>query len=611
MPCALLERNIFVGLPKCGFSPTLRTMLELPVRTPLEQPPFLPMSRSEMETLGWEDLDVLLVCGDAYVDHPAFGVPLLGRVLVAHGYRTGLITQPKSGKDLTAMGRPKLFAGVSAGAIDSMLAHYTAFRRKRSEDAYTPGGRAGARPDRAVTVYAKWLAETFPDLPVIAGGIEASLRRAAHYDFWSDSLRPSLLLEAPLACVVFGMGETALLECTRRLDAIHELVGDAGMTADVLASFDPYNGIAGTARVMDEAPRGAMVLPSLEAIRADAFNLMTATLTLERETHQAVRRLVQAHGSRHVLLEPPAMPLSTEALDALYALPFSRKAHPAYTAPIPAEAMMRESITSHRGCGGGCAFCSLALHQGRRIASRSRESILTEVSGLAATPRFNGSISDVGGPSANMWQARCTANPETCKRESCMFPAVCPHFRDDQSACVRLLRQVADTPGIRNVRVASGVRFDLALKNADALEAYAGEFTGGQLKIAPEHCAPAVLQLMRKPGLAPFETFLEAFARYSRAHGKEQYVVPYLMSAHPGCTREHMLTLRDWLKARHWSPRQVQCFIPTPGTVATAMYVSGKDPKGRDIFVARGDKERRALHDLLFWNESGPARKHR
>lgn len=578
-------------------------MLELPLRTPLEQPAFLPMSRPEMDALGWEALDVLLVCGDAYVDHPAFGVPLLGRYLVAHGYRVGLITQPKSAQDLTVMGQPRLFAGVSAGAIDSMLAHYTAFKRRRSEDAYTPGGRAGTRPDRAVTVYAKWLNTAFPDLPVIAGGIEASLRRAAHYDFWSDSLKPSLLLDAPLACLVFGMGETALLTLTRRLDAVHELVGDDAASPEVLASFALYDDIPGTARLTGTPPKGKYVtLPSFDEIKADAFGLMTATLTLERETHQGLRRLVQPHGNRFVVLEPPASPLSTADLDALYALPFARKSHPAYTDPIPAETMMRESITSHRGCGGGCAFCSLALHQGRRIASRSAASVLDETERLTALPRFNGSISDVGGPSANMWQARCTADPSDCKRESCMFPAVCPHFRDEQSACVRLLRQVASVPGIKHVRVASGVRFDLALKNTDAMEAYAGEFTGGQLKIAPEHCVPDVLKLMRKPGLAPFEKFLDAFARYSSAHGKEQYVVPYLMSAHPGCTREHMRELRDWLKARHWSPKQVQCFIPTPATVATAMYFCGKDPKGRDVYVAKSDKDRRELHDLLFWN---------
>lgn len=571
-------------------------MIDLPVRTPLDQPAFLPMSRSEMDALGWSQLDVLLVCGDAYVDHPSFGVPLLGRYLVSHGYRVGLVCQPSGKADLDAMGRPRLFAGVSAGAIDSMLAHYTSFNRRRSDDAYTPGGLAGKRPDRAVGVYGRWLAEVFSGLPIVAGGIEASLRRVSHYDFWSDSLHPSILCEAPLDVLCFGMGERALLTITQRLDGIVELVGEDAATPDVLASFDPYAGIPGTARLCPKAPERAVCLPSHAEIVAEPFALISLSLTLERETHQAERVLYQATGSRYVVVERPAPPLSTEELDALYALPFSRVAHPAYKEAIPADAMIRESVTSHRGCGGGCAFCSLALHQGRRIASRSAESILDEVRRMAKAPRFNGSISDVGGPSANMWQSRCTANPARCKRESCMFPAICPHFKDDQSACVDLLRQVQHLPGIKHVRVASGVRFDLALKNPLALEAYAGEFTGGQLKIAPEHCSPDVLRRMRKPGLKPFERFLQAFADYSSAHGKEQYIVPYLMSAYPGCSQEHMDELAAWLKERRWTPQQVQCFIPTPGTVATAMYYAQQDENGQPIYVARSVAERRAQH---------------
>ena len=598
--------------------------LELPVRTPLEQPDFLPMSRIEMDRLGWAELDVLLVCGDAYVDHPSFGVPLLGRWLVAHGYRTGLVTQPhwdgpQALEAVRCMGRPRLLAGISAGALDSMLAHYTAFRRRRHDDAYTPGGRTGARPNRAVIVYAGLLRRAFPGLPLIAGGIEASLRRISHYDFWADSLKRSLLFDAPLDVIVCGMGETALLELVRRVDALHELLGDdpASLTPDVADGFDLWRGVRGTARLESlayaKALEGCAWLPSDETMRERPAALLEGSIMLERECHHAVRRVIQPCGDRAVVLEPPAAPLETSELDALYALPYARKAHPSYTESIPAEAMMRGSITSHRGCGGGCSFCSLALHQGRRIASRSEASIFAEIETLVAMPEFNGSISDIGGPSANMWRAGCRGDAATCRRDSCMFPTVCPLFEDDQAACVAMLRKAAAMPGVRHVRVASGVRFDLALRNRTALEAYAGEFTGGQLKIAPEHCVPSVLRLMRKPGLKPFEAFLAAFAEYSRAHGKEQYVVPYMMSAFPGCTDDDMRELARWLKARHWSPRQVQCFIPTPGTVATGMYYAGVDPQGRALYVARSDAERRRQHDILLGGErpggaSAPAR---
>lgn len=589
--------------------------LPLPVRTPLPQPPVLPMTRGEMDALNWDELDILLVTGDAYVDHPAFGVPLLGRWLVAHGYRTGIVAQPVWKDEaagvaaVSAMGRPRLFAGVSAGALDSMLAHYTAFRRKRHDDAYTPGGKAGARPNRAVIVYANLVRRAFPGLPLTAGGIEASLRRITHYDFWSDELRRSLLFDARLDLLFCGMGERAILETARRLDAVADLLGDLSvLPADELWP-DLWSGIHGTARLVRTKDLPAIKndggeyieLPSHETMLAVPRAYLEGSLLLERETHQMRRSLIQLNGDRAVLVTPPAAPLTQEELDALYAIPFSRLPHPSYREPIPATEMIATSITTHRGCGGGCSFCSLALHQGRRIASRSRESILEEAGRIAAMPR-GGSISDVGGPSANMWGATCVFDPSRCRRDSCMHPTICKGFRVDQKACIDLLRAVQRTPGVKHVRVASGVRFDLALQDATALAAYAGEFTGGQLKIAPEHCSPAVLALMRKPGMKPFEAFLEAFAAYSRANGKEQYVIPYLMSSFPGCTDTHMQELRDWLAARHWSPRQVQCFIPTPGTVATAMYYSGCAPDGSPLYVARTDAERRRQHDILLGN---------
>lgn len=586
---------------------------------------FLPMTRADMERRGWDELDVLLVSGDAYVDHPAFGVALLGRWLESHGYRVGIVAQPRwdTVDDIARMGRPRLFAGVTAGAVDSMLAHYTAFRKKRHDDAYTPGGKAGARPNRAVSVYASLTRRAFPGLPVTAGGIEASLRRISHYDFWTDSLRKSLLPDAKLDLIVYGMGEAALLDIARRLDAA--CAANFVESADILPREEvaaALAGIPGTARMIRmselEALEGVKTeggahveeiirLPSHEEISTRPALLIEATLLLERQMHQMRARAVQPLGgegdparARAVLLEIPAAPLSTEALDALYALPFTRRPHPSYTAAIPAVEMMLTSMTCHRGCGGGCSFCSLALHQGRRIASRSRESLLEEARQMASRRDFPGAISDVGGPSANMWRAKCSLDPSRCRRASCMAPTVCPGFVVDQREHISLLHEIREIPGVRHVRVASGVRFDLALKQKEALEAYAGEFTGGQLKVAPEHCAPDVLRLMRKPGMEEFERFLDAFRAYSRAHGKEQYVIPYLLSAFPGCTDAHMRQLADWLAERHWSPRQVQCFIPTPGTVATAMYYAEEDTEGNPLHVAKSDAARLRQHGILL-----------
>lgn len=541
------------------------------------QPAFLPTTRAEMTALGWDEVDVLLVSGDAYVDHPSFGAALLGRWLVAHGYRVGIVAQPRwnTPEDVARLGRPRLFAGVTAGAIDSMLAHHTAFRRKRADDAYTPGGRAGARPNRAATVYTNLLRQAFPGLRLVLGGIEASLRRLSHYDFWTDSLHRPLLCEARADMLVYGMGERALLELAR----------------------DWREGVPGTAWL--GGAREGTVLPAHEEIAKDRRLLMAATVELERHVQAGDQWATQRVGKRTLVLAPPAEPLSAAEMDTLYGLPFSRRAHPAYREPIPAAEMIRWSVNTHRGCGGGCSFCSLALHQGRRVASRSRESILREVRELAKQPGWKGSLTDVGGPTANMWNARCTLDPARCRRASCLHPTVCKGFAAPQGECVDLLREVSRQKGVRNVRVASGVRYDLALQDPRALRAYTGEFTGGQLKVAPEHTSEPVLRLMRKPGPKVFEEFLRAFERDSAAAGKEQYVVPYLISAFPGCTDADMRELRAWLKRRGWSPQQVQCFIPTPGTVATAMFYAGIDPAGNPIPVARTEADRRRQHELL------------
>ncbi len=554
---------------------------------------WLPTTRAEMTARGWTQLDILLVTGDAYVDHPSFGVPLLGRVLEARGYRVGIVAQPRwdTPADLARLGRPRLFCGISAGCLDSMLAHYTAFRKKRRDDAYTPGGLAGARPNRACIVYTNLARQAFPGLPVVLGGIEASLRRAAHYDFWSDSLRRSLLFDAKADLLLYGMGERSLVEVAERLDQGRELVG-----------------IRGSAWIASPDTPGDH-LPSYEDILAEPRRLLDATLALEQHVQRAEGVLLQAHGNRLLAIAPPAEPLTTAELDAVHELPFTRAPHPGYTQPIPAYDMVRWSITAVRGCGGGCSFCSLALHQGRRLRSRSADSILREVRTLQACPGWSGSISDVGGPTANLWGARCTADPARCTRASCLFPRLCPQLKTAQKDYLALLRRLARESGVKHVRVASGIRFDVALAEPEFVAGLTRDFVGGQLKLAPEHSVPRVLELMRKTDFGLFDRFLKLFAETNRECGREQYVIPYVMSAFPGCTIADMRSLGEWFRQRGWNPRQVQCFIPTPGTVATAMFHAGCDPEGRPIHVARTDREREDQHAALVGRRSPPQKR--
>ncbi|MFW6108793.1 MAG: YgiQ family radical SAM protein [bacterium] len=564
--------------------------------------PFLPVTREEMDERGWDALDVLLVTGDAYVDHPAFGAALLGRWLESRGLRVGVVAQPRweGVEDLAALGLPRRFVGVTAGALDSMLAHYTAFRKKRRDDAYTPGGRAGARPNRATIVYTNLARQAFPGVPVIVGGVEASMRRAAHYDFWQDKVRRSVLLDSKADLLVYGMAERALLEVAERLRS-QTRGRDAPPTP---LAREALRGIRGTVFVGDEGdvPEGAETawLPSYEAIAREPAKLMEATLAIERQVHHGSPWLLQAAGNQSIVIAPPPEPLTTAELDALYALPSTRRPHPSYREPIPAVEMIQFSVTTHRGCAGGCSFCSLALHQGRRIRSRSAESVVTEVRRLSEHPDWQGSLSDLGGPTANMWGAECTGDPATCRRSSCLTPAVCGHFQPDQKRLAELLDRIDQLPGVKHLRVASGVRHDLALREPDYVRTLIRAFVGGQLKLAPEHRCEPVLRLMRKPSFEAFERFLTVFERESAAAGKEQYVIPYLMSAFPGCTEHHMIELARWLKARGWRPQQVQCFVPTPGTVATAMFYAGTDPEGNRIPVARTDAERLRQHRILM-----------
>ncbi len=561
------------------------------------------MSRREMKERGWDALDILLVSGDAYVDHPSFGISLLGRLLVDEGYRVGIVAQPRwdSPEDMSILGRPRLFVGVSSGALDSMLAHYTAFRKLRRDDAFTPGNRHGARPNRATLVYTGLLRQAFPGLPVVIGGVEASMRRASHYDFWTDKIRRSILLDSKADLLVYGMGERAIVETARRLSLLSDKTQDA---------VQALRGIPGTAFVLtartraeaeDLLPSGdaLRMLPSHEEILAEPKALMTATLMMEEISHQGVHWAMQRAGAQEVVFTAPAAPLNTEELDRIYSLPFTRSPHPSYQEKIPAAEMIQFSITAHRGCAAGCTFCSITLHQGRQIQSRSRESIVAEAQSMTAHPDWKGSISDVGGPTANMWGAWCADDPATCRRADCLFPKLCPHFKCDEAGLVGMLQEVAALDGVRHLRVASGIRHDMSRDNDLFMRTLIAEFVGGQLKVAPEHSEDRVLALMRKPSIGRFEQFLSLFRKESRKAGKEQYVIPYLISAFPGCTMADMRRLAAWLKERNWSPQQLQCFIPTPGTVATAMFYAGVDTKMRPIAVARSDKERMIQHSLL------------
>jgi uncharacterized radical SAM protein YgiQ len=552
-----------------------------------------------MQARGWTELDVLIVTGDAYVDHPSFGAAMIGRVLEAEGLRVGVLAQPdwRSPSSLQVMGRPRLFCGVTAGNLDSMLANYTAARHKRRDDDYSAGGVAGRRPNHAAVVYAQMARSAFPGLPVVLGGIEASLRRVAHFDYWEQKLRPSILVDAKADLLVYGMGERAVREIARRLDA----AAGSGAAADL-------SGIRGTARLLGAKAtallslEGAVELPAWEQIQADKLKLLEATRLVEAEQNpRCGRPLVQLHGGRALLVEPPAPPLTEPELDALYELPFTRLPHPSYAAPIPAHTMIRDSVTIVRGCAGGCSFCGLGLHQGKILASRSEASVLRELGRLAADPGFRGTVSDLGGPSANLYGCRNGGDAacRACRRPSCLFPAICRHFTIAEEPAVNLLRKARRVPGVKHVFVQSGIRMDVALRTPTYLRELVRHHVSGHLKVAPEHLHPEVLRRMRKPG-GVFVPFLEAFRRESAAAGKEQYLVPYFISSFPGCTQEQMREVERFLRATRWNLQQVQDFIPLPMTAAAAMYVAGVDYEtGEPIPVTRGAGERQRQRAAL------------
>jgi uncharacterized radical SAM protein YgiQ len=565
---------------------------------------FLPMNMEQARSRGWNELDVIFVSGDAYIDHPSFGAPLLARWLEKHGFRIGIIAQPdwRSKEPFMALGKPKLFFAVSAGAMDSMVAHYTPARKLRRDDAYTPGNVHGARPNRATIIYTSRLKEAYHDAPVIIGGIEASLRRFAHYDFWEDKVRRSIIFDAKADLLVYGMGEKPLLE-------VAQLMQKGNCLADV-------RDLRGTAHISREMPayplesrsggkgNGILEIPSFEDVSADRKKFAEAfRLTSLEQNPFCGRTIVQRHGDRMLVCAPPALPLTEAEMDAIYALPFVKAPHPSYRAPIPAWEQIKTSITSHRGCFGGCAFCSIVMHQGKTIQSRSETSVMNEIDSLTAKPWFRGSISDIGGPTANMYGLSC-GNPEaqrSCRKASCIFPHICKNLKTNDERAVSLLRKAGTRAGVKHVAVSSGVRYDLMELQPNYFSALLAHHVSGLLKIAPEHLVEHVTTLMRKPGKKSFENFLRCFRVENDRLGKRQQIVPYLISGHPGCTLADMLELALELKKLGLKVEQVQDFTPTPGTLSTCMFFTGIDPEtGKKVHIPRSDHEKGLQKALLL-----------
>jgi uncharacterized radical SAM protein YgiQ len=628
--------------------------------------PFLPMSRAEMDKLGWDSCDIILITGDAYIDHPSFGMALVGRLLEAQGYRVGIISQPDwtSVEPFRALGKPNLYWGITAGNMDSMVNRYTADRKIRSDDAYTPNGEPNKRPDRAVTVYCQRAREAFPGVPVIAGSIEASLRRIAHYDYWSDKVRRSVLFESKADLVIFGNAERALVDVTRRIAAgeniksIRDLRGTAFLVphgwlpdeewtvhnstrVDVPGRIDPQpNPYAMAledpkqcaldnaapepqvkpivimtreerqAAAREKARKTVVRLPSFETVSEDPVMYAHASRVFHLESNPGnARALVQQHGDRDVWLNPPPLPLAMDEMDGVYDLPYARAPHPSYgKAHIPAWEMIRYSVNIMRGCFGGCTFCSITEHEGRIIQSRSEPSILREIELIRDTTKnFAGTITDLGGPTANMYRLACKDKKieETCRRLSCVYPTICSNLGTDHSKLISLYRKARAIPGIKKILIGSGLRYDLAVRSPEYVKELVTHHVGGLLKIAPEHTEEGTLSKMMKPGIGAYDEFKALFDKYSREAGKKQYLIPYFIAAHPGSTDEDMLNLALWLKKNNFHLDQVQTFTPTPMAMATTMYHSGKNPlhkvteDSEEVITAKSGKTRK-LHKAFL-----------
>lgn len=571
---------------------------------------WLPTSRKEMEMRGWDDVDVIFFSGDAYVDHPSFGAAVIGRILEWEGYRVAIVPQPNWRDDLRdfrKLGRPRLFFALSAGAMDSMVNHYTANKRRRSDDAYTPGGRHGMRPDYPTIVYTQILKELYPDVPVIIGGIEASLRRVAHYDYWQDKLRPSILNDCHADMLVYGMGERPIIEIARRLDQgatiaeLHNVPQTAYITRD------------------NEVPRqdnDHVILASYEECKKDKRKQAENFKIVEEESNAfRARHLWQQCGEEWIHINPPYPPMTTEEVDHTFDLPFTRLPHPRYKGKvIPAYEMIRHSVCLHRGCFGGCAFCTISAHQGKFISSRSTDSIMREVKAVTRMPDFKGYISDLGGPSANMYmmQGEKQEACHKCRRPSCLFPSVCPNLVTDHRPLMELYRQVDALPQVKKSHIGSGIRYDLVLHRhrqpdvADSGRLYAEELitrhVSGRLKVAPEHTSDNVLQYMRKPSFKLFHDFKSLFDKVNKREGLRQQLIPYFISSHPGCTEENMAELAVTTKYLNFHLEQVQDFTPTPMTLATEMYYTGINPyTGEKVFTARNAEQKLGQRRYFFW----------
>jgi len=629
--------------------------------------PFLPMSRQEMKKLGWESCDIILVVGDAYVDHPSFGMAVIGRTLEAQGYRVGIIAQPEwHSKDaFMKLGKPNLFFGVSAGNMDSMINRYTAERRLRHDDAYTPGNEGGKRPDRAVLVYTQRCKEAYNTVPVVIGGIEASLRRIAHYDYWSDKVRRSVILDAKADILLYGNAERPLLEVAHRLsqgELIKEMVdirGTAVLTKEALPNWEgidsrkvdqlgkidpiinPYadiNVACATQKLADPSlnddPTQVITiqpeqyrptkkkpwentyiqLPSFEKVSQDKILYAHASRIMHQETNPGcARALAQYHGERLVWINPPAYPLTTEEIDTVFGLPYQRVPHPAYgEAKIPAYDMIKFSINIMRGCFGGCSFCSITEHEGRVIQSRSEDSIIKEIETIRdSVPGFTGVISDLGGPTANMYRLKCKSPKaeQTCRRLSCVFPDICHHMNTDHEHTINLYRRARKLSGIKKILIASGVRYDIAVEDPRYVKELVEHHVGGYLKIAPEHTEKGPLDKMMKPTMSSYDAFKAMFEKYSKAAGKKQYLIPYFISAHPGTTDQDMINLALWLKSNNFKLDQVQNFYPSPLANATTMYHSGKNPlhkvskESEEVFTAKGGRQRKIHKAILRYHD--------
>jgi uncharacterized radical SAM protein YgiQ len=631
------------------------------------------MCRAEMDALGWDSCDIIVVTGDAYVDHPSFGMAIVGRLLEAQGFRVGIISQPdwQSADPFRVLGKPNLFFGITAGNMDSMVNRYTSDRRIRSDDAYTPGGEGGKRPDRSVIVYSQRAREAYPDVPIVIGGIEASLRRIAHFDYWSEKVRRSVLLDAKADLLVYGNAERQIVDIAHRLGAGESIADITDLRGTVFTRksipddyleidsthldtpgplnppIDPYamddNGgtkattqaAAVAASSLDSAEartaekvvrfvrrvknadrdRSVIRLPAFEQVVDDPVMYAHASRILHLEANPGnARALVQRHGNVEVWLNPPPIPLTTAEMDRVYELPYQRQPHPFYgDAEIPAYKMIRFSIAIQRGCFGGCTFCSITEHEGRIIQSRSEGSVLREIEKIRDTvPGFTGVISDLGGPTANMYRLACKSREieSACRRPSCVYPGVCPNLNTDHTPLIQLYRKARSLPGIKKVLIASGVRYDLAIESPEYVKELAQHHVGGYLKIAPEAIGEGPLSKMMKPGIGTYDRFKELFDRYSREAGKEQYLIPYFIAAHPGTTDEDMLELALWLKRNGFRADQVQAFLPSPMATATAMYHSGKNPLRRvsrsseEVVIPKGLKVRRLHKAFLRYHDA-------